>query len=106
MNLEMFVSSGAWYGKGARANRVTTFTIWSSKGLDVMPARFPSNERILEIAEEKLPGRRMEIMSRSNNLDALIVRLPVGTRQKERAPFLEALGRETKMRRVRAKRSR
>lgn len=103
MELEMFVSAGAWYGKSARANRQTTFTIWSAIGFDVQPARFPSSKRILEIAGEKLPGRTLEILQRKDGVDNLIVRLPVGTSQKERKPFLEALGRETKKRRVIAK---
>ena len=101
MELEMFVSAGVHYGKGARAKKVTTFTIWSINGFDVMPATFPSQKRILELAEENLPGHPMEILVASAGIDNLIVRLPVGTRQKQRVPFLVALGRETKSRRVR-----
>lgn len=104
MKLEMFVSAGAHYGKGARANKVTTFTIWSRKGFDVMPATFPSNKRILELAEENLPGHPMEILVASVGIDNLVVRLPVGTRQRQRAPFIEALGREVRSRRIRVKR--
>lgn len=104
--LSMTRCSGAAYrDKPSVHTRSTTFDILPSLYLtgawDRSRVEYPSDERILALAEQHLPASwQLQILDRPTLTPAIVVRLPKGTKAKERAAFVAAIQKETKFRPV------
>lgn len=86
-------SSGAYKDKFPDRPESRCWTIRSKNWRDAR--QYPSNERILEIAQETLPAVGMEVINRNGPLNGIVVRFSIGTDRFIRQPFLDALLKES-----------